>query len=77
MADFVGPNRRLLNRIALLDFKKPFDIIPYYKRSYEKEILAKTQSKNFDFPSEDFPSMIWSHLLNVVRTYFENLINET
>ncbi len=56
----IGTNRRLLNRIALLDFKKPFDLIPYYKRSYEKEILAKTQSKNFDFPSEDFPSMIWS-----------------
>jgi hypothetical protein len=45
---------------VLLDFKKPFDLIPYYKRSYEEEIFAKTPSKNFNFPSGNSPSMIWS-----------------
>jgi hypothetical protein len=54
-----------------LDFKKPFDLIPLYKRSYEKEILAKTQSKNFNFSSENPQSQIWSQLLNAARTYFE------
>ena len=66
-------NRRLLDRKALLDFKKPFDLIPYYKRSYEKEILTKTQSKNFNFPSENPQSRIWSQLLNAARTYFETI----
>jgi hypothetical protein len=61
---------------VLLDFKKPFDLIPYYKRSYEKEIFAKTQSKNFNFPSENPPSQIWSQLLNAVRTYFETLMTK-
>jgi len=64
-------NRRLLNRIVLLDFKKPFDLIPYYKSSYEKEILAKTPSKNFDLSLKNPQSYIWSQLLNAARTYFE------
>jgi hypothetical protein len=62
---------------VLLDFKKPFDLIPYYKRSYEKEIFAKTQSKNFNFSEEKRQSIIWSQLLYAARTYFENLIVET
>ena len=70
-AEKIGTNRRLLDRKALLDFKKPFDLIPEYKSSYEKEILAKTQSKNFDFPSQNPQSQIWSQLLNEVRTFFE------
>jgi hypothetical protein len=57
---------------VLLDFKNPFDLIPYYRRSYEKEILAKRQSKNFNLSGEKRQSIIWSHLLNAVRTYFEN-----
>jgi hypothetical protein len=58
---------------VLLDFKKPFDLIPYYKRSYEKQILAKTPSKNFNLSEEKRPSLIWSQLLNVARTYFETI----
>jgi hypothetical protein len=61
---------------VLLDFKKPFDLIPYYKRSYEEEIFAKTPSKNFNFPSGNSPSMIWSQLLYAARTYFEKLTIE-
>ena len=60
LVEKIGTNRRLLNRIVLLDFKKPFDLIPEYKSTYEKEILAKTQSKNFNFPSQNPQSMIWS-----------------
>jgi len=67
-------NRRLLNRKIILDFKKPFDLISYYKSSYEKEIFAKTQSKNFNLSTKNSQSLIWSHLLNAVRTYFENKI---
>jgi hypothetical protein len=77
MVEKIGTNRRLLDRIVFLDFKKPFDLIPYYKRSYEKEIFAKTQSKNFNLSLKNSQSIIWSHLLNAVRTYFENLITET
>jgi DNA invertase Pin-like site-specific DNA recombinase len=73
MIEKIGTNRRLLNRIVLLDFKKPFDLIPYYKRSYEKQILAKTPSKNFNLSEEKRPSLIWSQLLNVARTYFETI----
>ena len=72
MADFVGPNRRLLDRIVLLDFKKPFDLIPYYKRSYDKKVLAQKDFKNPSLSSKISQSNIWSHLLNAVRTYFEN-----
>jgi hypothetical protein len=45
---------------VLLDFKNPFDLIPYYRRSYEKEILAKRQSKNFNLSGEKRQSIIWS-----------------
>jgi len=61
---------------VLLDFKKPFDLIPYYKRTYEKETFVKMQSKNFNFPSKNPQSMIWSQLLNAARTYFEKLTTE-
>ena len=36
----IGTNRRLLDRIVLLDFQKPFDLIPYYNRIYEKRSRA-------------------------------------
>jgi DNA invertase Pin-like site-specific DNA recombinase len=72
----IGTNRRLLNRIVLLDFRKPFDLIPYYKRSYEKEIFAQERALALSCSSRNPPSMIWSHLLNAVRTYFENLTTE-
>lgn len=49
----IGTNRRLLDRIVLLDFEKPFDLIPYYKSSYNKEILAKKKLKNhLSFPQK-------------------------
>jgi len=61
---------------VLLDFKKPFDLIPYYERSYEKEIFAKTQSKNFNLFPKNSQSLIWSQLLNAARTYFEAIANK-
>jgi hypothetical protein len=61
---------------VLLDFRKPFDLIPYYKRSYEKEIFAQERALALSCSSRNPPSMIWSHLLNAVRTYFENLTTE-
>ncbi len=70
-------NRRLLDRKVLLDFQKPFDLIPYYKSSYEKEIFAENNLKNAGFNPQNPQSLIWSQLLNAVRTYFENLITET
>jgi len=62
---------------VLLDFKKPFDLIPYYKRSYEKEIFVQERAKALSCSSGNLPSLIWSHLLNAVRTYFENEITKT
>ena len=60
LVEKIGTNRRLLNKKALFDFKEPFDLIPKFRKSYEKETLAKTQSKNFNFSSENPPSQIWS-----------------
>jgi DNA invertase Pin-like site-specific DNA recombinase len=77
LVEKIGTNRRLLNRIVLLDFKKPFDLIPYYKRSYEKEIFVQERAKALSCSSGNLPSLIWSHLLNAVRTYFENEITKT
>jgi hypothetical protein len=62
---------------VLLDFKKPFDLIPYYKRSYDEKLLAQKDFKNPSFSLKISQCNIWSHLLNAVRTYFENLITET
>jgi hypothetical protein len=56
---------------VLLDFKKPFDLIPEYKSSYDKKVLAQKDFKNPSFSSKIAPSNIWSQLLNAVRTYFE------
>jgi len=67
----IGTNRRVLDRIVLLDFEKPFDLIPYYKNTYNKEILAKKKSKNnLSFPQKS-QCLIWSQLLNAARTFFE------
>ena len=76
LVEKIGTNRRLLNRKIIVDFKKPFNLIPEFKTSYEKEIFAKTHSKNFNFPLENPQSMNWSHLLNAVRTYFEKLTTQ-
>jgi hypothetical protein len=57
---------------VLLDFKKPFDLIPYYKSTYDKKVLAQKDFRNPSLSAENPPSLIWSHLLNAVRTYFEN-----
>jgi len=65
-----------LNKKALFDFKEPFDLIPYYKRSYDENFLAQKDFKNPSFPSKIAPSQIWSQLLNAARTYFEKLTTE-
>jgi len=62
---------------VLLDFKKPFDLIPYYKSSYDKKVLAEDKLKNLTSLPKIPQSQIWSHLLNAVRTYFENEITKT
>ena len=65
------PNRRLLDRKIFLDFEKPFDLIPRYKKTYSKEILAETKSKNRLSSSKNSQCLIWSKLLYHARTYFE------
>jgi len=45
--------------------------------TYNKEILAKNKLKNnLSFPQKS-QSLIWSQLLNAVRTYFETSITNT
>jgi len=61
---------------VLLDFKKPFDLIPQYKSTYEKEIFAQERAKALSCSSKNSPSLIWSQLLNAARTYFEKLTTE-
>ena len=73
----IGTNRRLLDKKVFLDFEKPFDLIPYSKSSYNKEILAKKKSKNnLSFPQKS-QTQFWSQLLNAVRTHFETSITNT
>ena len=60
LVEKIGTNRRLLNRIALLDFKKPFDLIPYYKSSYDEKLLAQKNSKNCSLSPKHASSIIWS-----------------
>ena len=60
LVEKIGTNRRLLDRKALLDFKKPFDLIPYYKRSYDENFLAQKDFKNHSLSSKNTPSLIWS-----------------
>ncbi len=60
LVEKIGTNRRLLDRKVLLDFQKPFDLIPYYKSSYEKEIFAENNLKNAGFNPQNPQSLIWS-----------------
>jgi len=73
---FATSNRRLLDREVLLDFEKPFDLIPEYKSTYNKEILAEKKSENSLSSPKKSQCLIWSQLLNAVRTYFENSLTE-
>jgi len=77
LVEKIGTNHRLLDRKILLDFKKPFDLIPYYKRTYDEKCLAQKDLRNPSLSAKNSQSQIWSQLLNAARTYFENLINET
>jgi hypothetical protein len=77
LVEKIGTNRRLLGRKALLDFKKPFDLIPEYKGTYEKENFSQEKGKPFSCSSKIQRSIIWSQLLNAARTYFENSVTET
>ena len=72
MVEKIGTNRRLLDRKIIFDFKKPFDLIPLYKSSYDKKLLMQKDFKNSSLSSKNPQSNIWSQLLNAARTYFEN-----
>ena len=60
LVEKIGTNRRLLDRKIIFDFKKPFDLIPYYKRSYDENFLAQKDFKNHSLSSKNTPSMNWS-----------------
>ena len=53
-------NRRLLDRKALFDFKEPFDLIPYYKKTYDEKCLPQKDFENRSLSSKIAPSNIWS-----------------
>jgi hypothetical protein len=72
----IGTNRRLLERKILLDFQKPFDLIPQYKSTYKNRVFSQEGAIAPSCPSKTQPSQIWSQLLNAARTYFERLIVE-
>ena len=56
----IGTNRRLLDRKVILDFKKPFDLIPEYKSTYEKENFAQERVLALSYSSQNPPNQIWS-----------------
>jgi len=49
-----------LQKFGLLHQTGNFDLIPYYKRSYDEKFLAKKDFKNLTFSSKIAPSLIWS-----------------
>jgi hypothetical protein len=65
-----------LERKILLDFQKPFDLIPQYKSTYKNRVFSQEGAIAPSCPSKTQPSQIWSQLLNAARTYFERLIVE-
>jgi len=77
LGDFATSNRRLLDRIVLLDFEKPFDLIPEYKRVYENQNRVEARLKRLSSSSKKSQSFIWSQLLNAARTYFEEPLTRT
>jgi hypothetical protein len=71
LVEKIGTNRRLLDRKVFFDFQKPFDLITFYKSSYDKQ---KLDSSSLIIQSENdlaIASLRWSDLLNAARTYFE------
>ncbi|MFH1778665.1 MAG: recombinase family protein [Candidatus Omnitrophota bacterium] len=60
LVEKIGTNRRLLNKKVFLDFEKPFDLIPYYKKTYEKRSRAKARLKRPQFSARNSQSFIWS-----------------
>ena len=60
LVEKIGTNRRLLDRKIILDFKKPFDLIPLYKSGYDKKVLAENKLKNLTSLPKIPPSQIWS-----------------
>ncbi len=60
MIEKIGTNRRLQDRKIILDFKKPFDLISYYKRSYEKEKFSQERGLPLSCSSRNSLSIIWS-----------------
>jgi len=73
----IGTNRRLLDREVLLDFQRPFDLIPEYKRVYEERNRAEARLKRLSSSPKKSQSFIWSQLLNAARTYFEEKLTKT
>ena len=53
-------NRRLLDRKAFFDFKKPFDLTLEYISSYDKKFFAQKDLKNPSFSSENTSNPTWS-----------------
>ena len=60
----IGTNRRLLDRKAFFDLKKPFDLIPDLKNSYDEKIRPKIESKNSLFREETPACPTWSGRLD-------------
>ena len=60
LVEKIGTNHRLLDRKILLDFKKPFDLIPYYKRTYDEKCLAQKDLRNPCLSAKTSQSQIWS-----------------
>lgn len=59
----IGTNRRLLNRVVLFDFQKPFDFIPKYKGKFEVASFAPS-SAGREISSQTPPCFIWSGRLD-------------
>ena len=64
LVEKIGTNRRLLDRKIILDFKKPFDLIPDYKSTYKNEVFSQERAKTLSCSSINTPSQIWSGRLD-------------
>jgi len=75
LGGFATTNRRLRYKAVFLDFREPYELIPKFKKDYEKELPAKNKPNRRFFSEKNPQCPTWSELLNAARTYFENSLS--
>jgi len=70
VAAFGSPNRRLLNKKVIWEWRRPFDIVAEYREKIAQGCFAGLSPSS----AETAQSIVWSNILNDARTYFEQVL---